>query len=819
MRTLMATYFINSFINAIVMSIYWSQNKRHFVGLNYWVIALAMQAIGMLLLGIRGVLPDFITIVVSNLIIVLAGLIMLEGFKCFTGHKAGNYHNYLLVAGYAVLQYYFAFIQPSTSIRIIIISFFTSILFLQSGRILLLAKNNPLKSFTRITGIICYIYVLVQFFRVVVELMTPTTDYFNASFYANIGQVFNQFLSIAMVFSFIIMCNNINLHNRIKSEEEIKSIERKLRNFIDYTYDWEYLVESNGRISYVSPSVERITGYKMDEFLDNPTLLSEIVHPDDIPINQNHIHGASENIQFRIVDKNNQIHWIEHTCQMVYDNNGLQLGIRVSNRDITERKTYELENIASKLKIEELYNNAPCGYHSANKNGVIINMNATELAWLGYSREEVIGKLKIIDIGSAKSVEVAKELFPKLIKTGSVNNTRVELLTKNGDLLPVITNSKAVYDEEGNFLYSLTTVFDRSEINRIEEELKKARENADIANKAKSDFLSKMSHELRTPLNAIIVLSGVLDRTLIGKIPIEEHGYLNIIERSGKNLLEMINDLLDISRIESGLVELDFKCVDLNKTITDTIDLMNPLAIGKNIELIYRKPDTERYLTSDEDKIKHILQNLISNAIKFTDEGHVEISISRIGESYLIKVSDTGIGMEESNLESIFDEFRQADSTTTRRYGGTGLGLAIVKKYVELLGGNVLVKSQVGKGSTFTVEIPIAPVGELSAKDSSDLNVDLDKDNSSKKKSEHLKLDDTQTTVYKPVVLVVEDNPDNMMTVHALLRDRYLVLEASSGEVAFDLAKNHTIDLILMDINLPGISGIEVYRLIRSNPL
>lgn len=579
----MVTFAVNSFMNTIVMALYWQQNRKYFNGISFWLIALSMQTVGFLLLGIRGTLPDFITIVVSNFIIVAGSFVLLEGLKQFVGNKTRNTHNYILLALYLILQYYFTYVQPSTSIRIIIISILTSLIFFQAGW-LLLHKKNTMREITKAAGIVCYLYILAQMYRAAVEIIIPTSDYFNASFYANLGQVFNQFLTIAIVFSLIIMGNSFNLYNRLKVEEK--------------------LVESKDRIEY-------------------------------------------------------------------------------------------------------LYNNAPCGYHSIDKDSIIISMNDTELKWLGYSREEVIGKLKLSEIGTATSAEKIGLLFPKLIETGYVNDTRVELLTKTGEEFPVIANSKAVYDNEGRFLYSLTSVIDRKDVNRSEKELHEARKRADDANDAKSDFLSKMSHELRTPLNSIITLSGVLSRSLIGKISVEEHSYLGVIARSGQNLLEIINEILDISRIESGRVDVNFQFVDLNDIIADMINVMQPLAMEKNIELIYRRSDNAICIFSDDEKIKHIMQNLVSNAIKFTDNGYVEISTTQKESRVAISVSDTGIGMEESSLLYIFDEFRQVDNTTSRRYGGTGLGLAIVKEYLELLGGSISVKSTLGKGSIFTIEIPL----------------------------------------------------------------------------------------------------------------
>jgi CheY-like chemotaxis protein len=337
-----------------------------------------------------------------------------------------------------------------------------------------------------------------------------------------------------------------------------------------------------------------------------------------------------------------------------------------------------------------------------------------------------------------------------------------------------------------------------------------------VANKAKSDFLSKMSHELRTPLNAIIALSGVLGRTLASKIPEEDHSYLEVIHRSGNNLLELINDILDISRIESGRVEMEISSFSLNSVILRLIDIMQPLAAKKNIELNCMLSDNELMVVSDKNKLVHILQNLVSNAIKFTDEGRVSISIENTNNSTIISIKDTGIGIDKSSLPYIFDEFRQADQSITRRFGGTGLGLSIVKKYLEMLEGSIQVNSIPGKGSEFVIEIPldinkkkcITDLSEITKEDNIGAFVSIISKNRPKA---NMFNKDNQLTI-----LIVEDNPDNMLTVKALLKDEYSILEATTGEEAVELAHGF-IDLILMDINLPGINGLEAFQRIRCN--
>ena len=489
-----------------------------------------------------------------------------------------------------------------------------------------------------------------------------------------------------------------------------------------------------------------------------------------------------------------------------------------------------------------------------------------------------------------------------------------------------------------------------TELTQQNNELEMQKKQLDEASKQKTNFLSNMSHELRTPLNSVIALSGLLNRKLANQIPEEEYSYLEIIERNGKNLLMLINDVLDISRIESGREEIEITEFNANHVIAEVVEMVQAQAKQKNLELIHNLSDKDVKIISDADKYRHIIQNLIGNAVKFTAKGNVIVSAQQIEDSVEIRVTDTGIGIAAEHLPYIFDEFRQADGGTARRFGGTGLGLAIARKYANLLGGTIEVKSIPDEGSEFLLTLPMRyaaenriieeenirknayemkqpllqspnltrgktillvedndaaviqirdlvddmghgvqvardageafaiidrqipdamildlmmpgidgfrvlellrnaqitahiPVLILTAKHvtkdelkflkrnniheliqkgdvdrkglqnaiSSMLSPEIDENKTPKRK--------VQPIEGKPVVLVVEDNVDNMITIKALLSDDFSVIEAIDGYEGIEKAKEHVPHLILMDIALPGISGIEAYHKIRKMP-
>lgn len=488
-----------------------------------------------------------------------------------------------------------------------------------------------------------------------------------------------------------------------------------------------------------------------------------------------------------------------------------------------------------------------------------------------------------------------------------------------------------------------------AELTEQNTELEMQKNQLDEANKLKTNFLSNMSHELRTPLNSVIALTGVLGRRLAKQIPEEELSFLEIIERNGKHLLNLINDILDISRIEAGREEIEISTFKPCDIVNEVVSMINPQAQQKNIDLLKAKGDCDISISSDAGKFRHILQNLISNAVKFTEKGKVEISAVHEDKNIQISVIDTGIGISENHLSIIFDEFRQADSTTSRRFGGSGLGLAIAKKYAILLGGTISVKSTLGKGSEFTFILPISysphnrvniaetltphlnnPIKKPSQKNDSEPSqktillvedsepaiiqmkdflgesgckilvardggealdiiaktipdamildlmmpvIDgfevlktvreaeptahipiliLTAKHITKEELQFLKRNNVHQLIQKgdinrtellnavtsmlylespepgpiqkelqniegrPMVLIVEDNPDNMTTAKAILADDYIVLEATDGSTGIEMAKKHLPHLILMDIALPVFSGIEAFKSIRN---
>jgi signal transduction histidine kinase/CheY-like chemotaxis protein len=344
-------------------------------------------------------------------------------------------------------------------------------------------------------------------------------------------------------------------------------------------------------------------------------------------------------------------------------------------------------------------------------------------------------------------------------------------------------------------------------------EAQEARAAAEHANKAKSTFLANMSHELRTPLNAIMGFTSIVRRKAEGVLPEKQTENLDKVFSSSQHLLGLINTALDIAKIEAGRMDVIPTKFNLNALADQCANLATPL-LKPNVTLEKRTDETMGLIYSDQDKIKQIVLNLLSNAAKFTHDGMILLRVEKINEGRVsISVTDSGIGISAEALGRVFEEFQQADTSTTRQYGGTGLGLAISRDLAHLLGGDLTATSELGKGSTFTLVIPIQ-YGKKSAS-SSDAKPDSVQLTESHATDNILQLNGSKVGDPLKTILIVEDTELNIHLLTQLLEADYNLLVAKDGAQGVSMAQENNPDLILMDISLPIIDGYEATRRIR----
>ncbi len=346
---------------------------------------------------------------------------------------------------------------------------------------------------------------------------------------------------------------------------------------------------------------------------------------------------------------------------------------------------------------------------------------------------------------------------------------------------------------------------DMTAVRRRELELERAREDAEQANKVKSEFMANMSHELRTPLNAIIGYSQILredaedagDETVVAD--------LAKIEGAGKHLLALINDVLDLSKIEAGKMELYSELVGL-RSLADEVKLMiEPLAAANGNTLTIECAPDAGHMVSDQTKLKQSLLNLLSNACKFTRDGQVGLTIGREPGRVVCRVSDTGIGISEAQQSQLFEAFHQADSSTTREYGGTGLGLAITRSFARMLGGDVTVQSEFGQGSVFTLAVP-------------DMQLPEDAELPELPLADQLPAGVTADEALASVLVIDDELASRRIIGTHLARERYHVIYATSGADGLEVARREHPDAITLDIMMPQLDGWAVLRSLKADP-
>lgn len=449
----------------------------------------------------------------------------------------------------------------------------------------------------------------------------------------------------------------------------------------------------------------------------------------------------------------------------------------------------------------------------------IVLANQAFSTMVGKPADELIGfragELPWVDTEN-RQIEKSQRPWIASLAAGEVRRDRtVRLQLTDQSFRTFKTNCSPVLGEKGKYAGVLISFDDITELEQKEIELINSKLEAEEANKAKSSFLASMSHEIRTPMNAILGFTEILKRGYV-KNEQESLKYLNTIHSSGKNLLELINDILDLSKVESGHFEVERLVVEPYSILCEVVQMLKVKADEKGLQLsLTAATEVPAKIHTDPGRLRQIAFNLIGNSIKFTEQGQVNVSCryaNDAGHSQLIiDIADTGIGMDETAQKNIFNPFVQADSTVTRRFGGTGLGLSISRKFAQALGGDISVQSEPGKGSVFSVSLA---TGDLNGVEFLPVEriLELQEDQET--------ADSKSWQLPGARVLIVDDGAENRELVQLLLEEAGVtVAQAENGQIGVDMALENDYDVILMDVNMPVMDGFTAAGILRQRDI
>ncbi len=495
--------------------------------------------------------------------------------------------------------------------------------------------------------------------------------------------------------------------------------------------------------------------------------------------------------------------WCSTTKVPLKDQSGNTIGTFGISRDVSEQKRAEQELARERDLLKTIIDNVPDLIYVKDRAGRFVTANASLLRSLNLgSLTEIKGKTDY-DYSPAEMACNYVTDDQNVMRRGEALVDREESHRgKGGAPVWLLTTKVPLSNADGEVIGVVGIGHDVTEQKRANEEILAAKEVADKANRAKSDFLANMSHEIRTPMNAII---GMTDLVLDTRLDATQRNFLSMVQESGESLLAVINDILDFSKIEAGKLDIEARVFDLRRSLGDMMKTLGMKAHTKGLELAFRvDPGAPRYVKGDAGRIRQIIVNLVGNAIKFTEQGEVFVEVRQLAgprdEVILeINVCDTGIGIAEDKCETIFDEFEQADTSTTRRFGGTGLGLAISSRLVELMGGSIQLESKIDEGSkfTFTIHLQSAPEGMEEPTSGGAVYVGGTR------------------------VLVVDDNETNRRILNEMLGNwGMLPVLADSGDAAICQLRDaqqrgEPFSLVVSDVNMPEMSGYDFVQNIR----
>ena len=603
---------------------------------------------------------------------------------------------------------------------------------------------------------------------------------------------------------------------RLAAEQALARSEQKYRTVVEQMQDVFFRADEGGLWTFLNPAWTTLTGHDVDRTLGTHFL--GYIHPSDRSIFNDALRplatGVAENalVEVRFFHRDGGYRWVEASVRAVRED-GLATGTMGTLRDTTQRRAAAEERQRLATNIRQLLDASGEGIYGLDARGVVTFINRRGSEMLGYDASELIGKVlhSVVHHTRADGTAYPIEECPICTAASKGVPCAVDdevLWRKDGVPLQVEYAASPVM-ERGRVSGAVVNFRDITARKRAELELIVARDMAEAASRAKSDFLARMSHELRTPLNSIIGFANVLLKNKGDELSDLHLSYLGRIATNGRHLLGLINDILDLSKIEAGRMTLELSPVRLDTLISETVSELEGQHRERPVALRTELPARVNVVVSDEARLKQVLINLIGNALKFTERGEVVVRLetNESGDPVRLDVRDTGIGIPADRIDAIFNVFEQAEAMINRRFGGTGLGLAISRSLCELMGHRLDATSVEGEGTTMIIhfaeravgtQVTTAPGPSIAAR-ATGFQVTPEGD-------------------ARRTVLIIDDDLDACVLLGALVEEAgHRAATASSGVDGLRMARELRPALVFLDLRLPRISGFDVLRILQAD--
>ena len=584
-----------------------------------------------------------------------------------------------------------------------------------------------------------------------------------------------------------------DIRSRKQMEETLRHSEKQHRTLISNLpgVTFRRQLDQYATPLFLGGAVEALTGWQVEDFLENEVRFTDILHPDDVDAFWRQVGDAlarSEpyTMEYRIIHRDGNVRWVTESARGIYGADGhLQWvdGVMMDNTALKARNA-EFEGTMTAI------NNA-LAVVEYDLAGRVLSVNDNFCQLFGYQADEVLGQYHRMLCTPEHVADLSYQTLWGLLRSGKPEAGEYQCVARGGRMLWVQSSYNPILDAGGQPFKIVQLITDLTGRRKMEQELVLAKEHAEAAAAARSTFLANMSHEIRTPMNAII---GFTEALLDTPLQPQQSRYLSTVHYSARSMLRLLNDILDTAKLDKGAMELEREPFNPRELCEQVLASLRINADKKGLYLrLDLAPDVPHYLLGDALRVQQILINLLGNAIKFTEQGGVTVSLSYLVGCLHLEVQDTGIGIATQQIRRIFDPFAQADASTTRQYGGTGLGTTISRQLAELMGGRIEVESSPGEGSLFRVVLPLPP-GQA-AVEQTPRNYDL---------------------LPSLRILAADDVVENLELLDIHLRKaHHRMTMAHDGAEALELFQQQAFDLVLMDLQMPVMDGLDAARSIR----